>query len=128
MFDRLVRLFCDEPCHDDEQETIWRATTYHPDRCRYYFDSRLNGAPEWLQYDTDQDAWYFGIWVNKVELAVITYAEGDITFQRCKTPEAFNKLIDKMNEFYQPGKIASTLDDDGTWTVYHQDRDAFKIA
>ncbi len=33
-------------------------------RDRYYYDERLSQADGWFQYDTSQDASYFGIWVN----------------------------------------------------------------
>ena len=29
--------------------------------------------------DTDQDAWYFGVWVHPITRRVVTYAEGDVT-------------------------------------------------
>ena len=43
---------------------------------RYVFDFNLKDG--WQQYDTDQDAWYFGIWVNLKTLQTLTYAEGDV--------------------------------------------------
>ena len=39
--------------------------TFIPEGDRYQFDFNLcSGARGWTQFDTDQDAWYFGIWVH----------------------------------------------------------------
>lgn len=44
---------------------------------RYHYDDRLTASDGWQQYDTDQDAYYFGIWINPVKRETFTYAEGD---------------------------------------------------
>jgi hypothetical protein len=89
---------------------------------RYVFD-RLH----WEQYDTSQDAWYFGVWVNKRKRQTLTYAEGDLTLVECTDAIAFNLEIESMNRFYGEGFIAKTIDLDGTMTVYRQDRRGFFI-
>ncbi|MGL5340548.1 MAG: hypothetical protein ACRDAR_17970 [Aeromonas veronii] len=43
---------------------------------RYYYDRTLL-AQGWQQYDTEEDAWYFGIWIHTEKLETFTYAEGD---------------------------------------------------
>lgn len=55
---------------------------------RYAFDfERCTGAKGWKQYDTTQDAWYFGIWVNLGQRQTFTYCEGDLTLVTCPDDE-----------------------------------------
>ena len=96
------------------------------ERYRWDFDDRFQ-ADGWEQYDTSQDAWYFGVWVNKELLQIQTYAEGDHTLVKCPDVEHFNAEISDMNEFYEEGFVAKTIDADGTLTVYKQDRQKFFI-
>ena len=42
---------------------------------RYYYDRTLL-AQGWQQYDTEEDAWYFGVWIHTEKLETFTYAEG----------------------------------------------------
>ena len=77
---------------------------------RYHFDfgdgfAELNlptgkGKGGWEQYDTDQDANYFGVWVNTSTRQVLTYAEGDIDLVTCHTIETFRAELASMAEFY----------------------------
>lgn len=94
-----------------------------PERSRYRFDSK----PGWVQYDTSQDAWYFGVWVNQSERKILTYAEGDVSVVTCPTVDQFNAEISKLNAFYEAGFIAKSYDKDGAETVYRQDREKFFI-
>jgi hypothetical protein len=66
---------------------------------RYEFDEKLTG---WTQYDTDQDAHYFGVWVNKAKRKIFTYCEGDITVVTCPTDENFQAELEDLNRFYGP--------------------------
>ena len=66
-------------------------------RERYYYDERLNGFD---QYDTDQDAPYFGIWVNRETLETVTFAEGDTTKVHAPNQSAFDAELADMDEFY----------------------------
>lgn len=97
------------------------------DGSRYIFDGSLK--EDWQQYDTDQDASYFGVWVNKKMRHIITYAEGDVTRVICYSDENFNKQIESMNSFYGEGKEFVTLDmEDGKRTEYRQERSKFLIS
>ena len=96
------------------------------ERYRWDFSEKFNAAG-WEQYDTSQDAWYFGVWINKKLLKTQTYAEGDLTIVTCPDVEHFNAEIQSMNEFYEPGFIAKTIDLDGKMTTYIQDRQIFFI-
>jgi len=68
---------------------------------RYYFDfHKCTKKDGWIQYDTSQDAHYFGIWVHPKKMEIVTYAEGDVSVVKCKDKESFKAEIKYMNEFY----------------------------
>lgn len=67
---------------------------------RYYFDAKLTKADGWTQYDTDQDAWYFGIWVNVTRREIVTYAEGDYYWTKAVTNEMLADELRDMAEFH----------------------------
>ena len=56
-----------------------RETSFEPQIDRYEFDfKRCSIAKGFAQIDTEQDAWYFGTWVNPSERRIVSYLEGDI--------------------------------------------------
>ena len=67
--------------------------------CRYTYDEALCPTG-WQQYDTNQDASYFGTWVHVIGSKVFCYAEGDRTLVTCPTPEAFAAELQDMAAFY----------------------------
>lgn len=79
-------------------------------------------AKGWIQFDTDQDAWYFGIRIHKQRKQIVTYAEGDVFIIDAPTVESFNKEIKYMCEFYGKEAGIRTIDGDGIYTKYYQDR------
>ena len=81
----------------------------------------------WKQFDTDQDAPYYGVWVNKKERMYLNYAEGDWTLRISPSDELFNKDIKELCEFHKPAKFASSITRDGELTQYFQDRKKFFI-
>ena len=91
---------------------------------RYKFDFDLcTKARGWLQYDTDQDAWYFGVWVNIDQMQTLTYAEGDITLVTCLTLEYFKAELDDAEQFYgAPPPMAIAIDGDGKVTKFYDTR------
>ena len=97
---------------------------------RYLYDFKLcTPGKGWMQYDTDQDAWYFGVWVNKGKREILTYAEGDLSLVTCPSVESFNAEIAHMNAFYGEGRECAVVDVEAkTFTECHQDRDRFVIA
>ncbi len=104
--------------------TIWRL--FHPSE-RYSIDFADDFNSEgWKQYDTDQDAHYFGVWVNPVKFQVLTYAEGDWDFHVLGGREQFNAEIARMNEFYGEGFEFITIGAEGK-TTYRQNRKEFYI-
>ena len=75
--------------------------TAHFELDRYIFDVRCCASDDgWEQYDTDQDAHYFGVWVRLSTRETVTYAEGDITHVSAPTDEAFAAEMAGMAEFY----------------------------
>ena len=88
---------------------------------RYHFDT--GRCADWNQYDTSQDAWYFGIWVDVSGRTILTYAEGDVTVVECPTVESFAAELSHMAEFYgDPPPAFVGIDSDGTVTHYFDAR------
>ena len=91
---------------------------------RYYWDMGPCGADEgWVQYDTSQDAWYFGVWVNPEKRLTLTYAEGDLSVVECPTDESFTAELASMAKCYgSPPPSFVTIDNDGTVTKHYEER------
>jgi hypothetical protein len=82
----------------------------------------------WQQFDTDQDAWYFGVWVNPKSFLVLTYCEGDWSLDVCENVAQYNKQIQALIDFYGEGFECITLNPDtGERTIYRQDRSKFLL-
>lgn len=100
--------------------------TFHPSE-RYVIDFADDFSAEgWEQYDTDQDAHYFGVWVNPAARKVLTYAEGDWSLVECADNGGYNAQIAGMNECYGEGRVCAVLDENGK-TEVRQDRQRFFI-
>lgn len=55
-------------------------TSFNPVTDRYHFDfGECSYERGFCQVDTEQDASYYGNWVNLTERKFVSYAEGDIT-------------------------------------------------
>jgi len=91
------------------------------DSDRYYFDFELCTRDKgWTQFDTDQDAWYFGVWVHRQNLCVLTYAEGDVSIEGYPDRASFESAIDAMCSFYgQPPPAFTVVDADGAVTEHY---------
>ena len=67
---------------------------------RYAMDFSYCGPrSDWYQWDSHQDAWYFGQWVNPVTRQILTYAEGDISLITCQTADLYRAELDNMTDF-----------------------------
>lgn len=109
----------------DQGLPIWRL---HADTDRYGVDFATDFAAEgWQQFDTDQDASYFGKWVNPVKLLILTYCEGDWSLVCCDSKEAYNREIAAACAFHAEGEIMHAYDRVGNLTIYRQDRSKFLI-
>lgn len=108
-----------------------RGNTVHRLSCdsqRYLVDFAEDFTAEhWQQYDTDQDAWYFGVWVNPHSLRILTYCEGDWSLVSCLDNELYNAEIASMNEFYGEGRIAAVITERGSCHEFRQDREQFFV-
>jgi len=119
----IDQLLKEEPRVNERGNNVHSAFIGSCDRLQ--FDCGPCGTNKgWEQYDTDQDAWYFGVWVHIEKRMTVTYAEGDLTVVTCPTPESFRTEIASMNEFYgDPPPWAIVLDvENGAETHYIQER------
>ena len=90
---------------------------------RYVIDFDRDLLRAWKQYDTEQDAHYFGTWVNLATREVLTYAEGDWTLATSADAETFRAELARMAEFYgSPPPAAVGIAADGTVTEYFDPR------
>ena len=95
---------------------------------RYVVDFAEDFTSEgWLQFDTDQDAAYFGVWLNPRQRVTLTYCEGDWTLVECPDVERYVAEVKRAIAFYDEGSIGTTIDADGTVTTWRQDRAAFLV-
>jgi hypothetical protein len=130
---KSVNTFCDnlkasaaQPVCDNERgNTIYRA--FLPSE-RYRIDFADDFTAEgWLQFDTDQDAEYFGVWVNPVSFRTLTYAEGDWSIVECHDAGHYNSEVADAIRFYGEGFEFKTVGPEGI-TEYRQDRSRFLVA
>jgi hypothetical protein len=104
--------------------TVRRRFVFDGDR--YYFDC-VHCTPEkgWAQYDTKQDAWYFGVWVHEADRQIITYAEGDITVVTSPDAEVFAAELQAMAAFHgAPPPAFVSIDTDTGQVTNHYDASA----
>jgi hypothetical protein len=67
---------------------------------RYSMDfSYCGNRADWYQWDSKQDAWYYGQWVNPVTKQILSYIEGDISLISCQTPDQYRAELDAMTQF-----------------------------
>lgn len=90
---------------------------------RYAFDAALL-KQGWTQYDTEQDAWYFGVWVHLEEMMIFTYCEGDLILVKCPTKENLKAELDDAERLYgNPPPAFTAIDiDSGAVTKFYQKR------
>ena len=78
---------------------------------RYVFDFGICNGGGWLQYDTDQDDWYYGVWIHREKFLTLCYAEGDVILTVSPDKEAFKVELTEMNAFHgAPPPFAVTGD------------------
>lgn len=73
----------------------------HIDEERYCIDFGLL-SDGWEQFDTEQDAPYFGVWTHGGLLEVLTCCEGDWTLSRYATREDYDKALRELRDHYGP--------------------------
>ncbi|MFB0777725.1 hypothetical protein [Aeromonas salmonicida] len=85
---------------------------------RYYYD-RMLLAQGWQQYDTDQDAWYFGIWINTEKLETFTYAEGDINHVIAPNVEVFRAELARLYQYHPQAPAFISIDPEAGVVTRH---------
>lgn len=77
-------------------------------------------ADGWVRYDTYQDAWYFGVWVNPKSLECLTYAEQDVTHVKCENADQFKHEMADLARFYGQSRSPSmmAIGTDGTTVCF----------
>lgn len=85
---------------------------------RYYYDRTLL-AQGWQQYDTDQDAWYFGIWINPEKLETFTYAEGDTSHVIAPNVETFSAELTRLYLYHPQAPAFISIDPEAGVVARH---------
>ncbi|WOQ14085.1 hypothetical protein [Aeromonas media] len=88
---------------------------------RYHYDDRLTASDGWQQYDTEEDAWYFGIWINPVKLETFTYAEGDTIHVIAPDIEAFRAELARLYEYHPQAPAFISIDVAAGSITHHND-------
>ena len=96
----------------------------HHEGDRYDFDFGVCSPKSgWIQYDTDQDASYFGVWVHIDRRQVFTFCEGDTSLVRCENLETFKSELDSLAKFHGEAPPAfRTISIDGELTEHYCNR------
>lgn len=67
---------------------------------RYVYDFGLCSTKNgFAQFDTGQDASYYGTWANPHKLAIVCYCEGDVTATMCDNVAEFVSEMNKLKEW-----------------------------
>jgi hypothetical protein len=90
---------------------------------RYVYDDQLC-KQGFEQFDTDQDAHYYGVWVSIEHRAIVTYAEGDLSLVACASAELFKKEIEDLEKFHgkAPPMAVGIDTDTGVVTEFYSER------
>ena len=68
---------------------------------RYIYDlTRCPSSEGWNQYDTKDDAHYFGMWYHAEHRIIVTYGEGDETVVICHTEAAWRAELSETAELF----------------------------
>jgi hypothetical protein len=91
---------------------------------RYVYDQLTRALEGWSQFDTREDAHYFGLWVSKQDRALLQYAEGDLDLTVHRTDETWEIAMASLRGRYpEVPPAARGYDLDGTVTEFY-DMDA----
>ncbi|MBL0665587.1 hypothetical protein JD488_02545 [Aeromonas jandaei] len=85
---------------------------------RYYYDRTLL-AQGWQQYDTEEDAWYFGIWIHTEKLETFTYAEGDTSHVIAPNVEAFRAELARLYQYHPQAPAFISIDPEAGVVTRH---------
>jgi len=82
----------------DEGGTLYQIGHMDPDGDGWYHFRLGDG---WEPMDTDQDAWYFGVWTNDARRYIYTYAEGDISLEVYPDAETYRAGVANARAYYR---------------------------
>lgn len=85
---------------------------------RYYYDRTLL-VQGWQQYDTKEDAWYFGIWIHIEKRETFTYAEGDISHVIAPNLEAFRSELARLYQYHPQAPAFISIDPEACVVTHH---------
>ncbi len=68
------------------------------DRYLYNFN-KCSYANGWAQIDTEQDAIYYGQWINPERRLIFAYVEGDCILTKCETDADLQSEMFRMKEW-----------------------------
>jgi hypothetical protein len=96
---------------------------FHPNWDRYKTEEHLRRVWKgWQQWDTDQDAWYYGVWVNFSRRMIVTYCEGDLYITISLDDASYKAEIQRLKDFHGEAPVTAwAIDADGTQTLYQPD-------
>lgn len=110
----------DTPETNERGNRIERSSIAGADR--YIFDfGECNPESGWKQFDTDEDASYFGVWVHPERLETLTFAEGDITRVFCADEAGYRGEIEDLYACYNRAPAFRSISEDGTLTEHYED-------
>lgn len=67
---------------------------------RYEYDFKICTSKKgWAQIDTENDASYFGNWINPRELKVLSYMEGDLIEKTAENKKELIEIIEEMKDY-----------------------------
>lgn len=88
-----------------------KRTNFNPMGDRYLYDLQLctpkNG---WAQLDTNQDASYYGNWVNPILLQLVSYCEGDICHIECDSETEFVNELTRTIQWHAERAFEPKID------------------
>jgi hypothetical protein len=120
MTQKLLPVSDPDDANENERGNTVKTWFVGPNRERYYWDFGPCGpGTGWKQYDTSQDAHYFGVWVHPETRRTLTFAEGDLTLVECPTLDTFRAELDNAAEFYGDPPPAFRVVDRETGQVTH---------
>jgi len=106
-------------CNTREREDGTKLDDYFTmEGSRYTFDGMLCGVDDWEQFDTGEDAHYFGVWYSMENKMTVTYAEGDlcVAYNIPDMEVEYKKMVDCYGE---PPPAFTVIDKDGTVTKHY---------
>lgn len=78
----------------------WRMYLGPFTRRRLFDDHHCTLEEGWRNFETAQDAPYFGIWTHEERRQIVTFAEGDLSVVECLDEAMFSAELFSMRAFY----------------------------